>query len=262
MKQVPLFSLEKVSFGYLPSEYFIDELSLNIYPKESLVILGANGCGKSTLMKIICGLIYPSSGKINAFGHELTETNLQDENFNRAFRQRVAFIFQNSDAQLFSATVWDEIAFGPLQLGLSIEEVKQRVQDTIRLLNIENLVNRPPYKLSGGEKKKVAIASVLAINPEVLILDEPTNGLDPRTQHWLVDFLISLRAAGKTLITATHDLNIVEEITDRVIIFGENHKIVADGKPQEVLSNRKLLLDVNLIHEHSHFHLGGTKAHG
>jgi len=255
------FNLEKVSFGYLPGQPLLDGLSLEILAGESVAVLGANGCGKSTLMKLISGLIYPSAGSLVAFGQELNETSLQDEQFSRGFRQRVGFVFQNSDAQLFSATVWDEIAFGPLQSGFTPEQTKVRVQETLALVGIENLSDRPPYKLSGGEKKKVALACVLAVNPEVLILDEPTNGLDPRTQYWLVEFLISLRQAGKTLIIATHDLNIVEEIADRVIVFGEDHAIAADGTAHHILNNRKLLLEVNLIHEHSHFHLGGAKAH-
>lgn len=244
--------MQQVSFGYLPNQSFLQNLSLNIYPQESLVILGANGCGKSTVLKLISGLLYPNSGTIEAFNLELSEANLQDEQFARGFRQRVGFVFQNSDAQLFSATVWDELAFGPLQLGYSPEQVKQRVEETLALLGIESLAARPPYRLSGGEKRKVAFACVLTVNPEVLIMDEPTSGLDPRTQRWLVELLVSLRHTGKTLITATHDLNIVEEIADRVIIFGEDHELAADGKSQQILSNRRLLLDVNLIHEHSH----------
>ncbi|MDA8442004.1 MAG: ABC transporter ATP-binding protein [Peptococcaceae bacterium] len=257
----PIFVLDQASFGYQSDQPLVQELNLLIYPRESVVILGANGSGKSTLLKLISGLLYLSRGRIAAFGTELNEKNLQMEDFNRAFRQKVGFVFQNSDAQLFSATVWDEVAFGPLQLGLNPEDVKLRVEETLALLGIANLATRPPYRLSGGEKKKVAIACVLAVNPEVLLLDEPTNGLDPRTQRWLVELLVSLRQAGKTIITATHDLSIVEEIADRVIIFNEAHQLAADGKPQELLLNRQLLLDVNLIHERSHFHILGQTSH-
>ncbi len=261
MARQPQISLRGVCFGYLPQFPLLEGINLDIYPGESLVILGANGCGKSTILKLISGLIYPTAGNIQAFAGELNEDTLQDVQFASGFRRRVGFIFQNSDAQLFSATVWDEVAFGPLQLGLPAQQVKQRVQETLGLLGIESLADRPPYKLSGGEKKKVAIACVLAVNPEVLILDEPTNGLDPRTQYWLVELLLSLRRVGKTLITATHDLDIVETIADRVIVFSEDHRLAADGPPEQLLRNRKLLLDVNLIHERSHFHSGGTGIH-
>ncbi len=135
------------------------------------------------------------------------------------------------------------------------------MDDITELVGIRSLLDRAPYKLSGGEKKKVALACVLTVNPEVLFLDEPTNGLDPRTQFWLVEFLSALQKAGKTVIMATHDLSIVEELAQRVIIFREDHTIAADGVPLQVLSNRELLLEVNLIHERSHFHLGGNQQH-
>ncbi|SPF42079.1 nickel and/or cobalt ABC transporter, ATP-binding subunit O [Candidatus Desulfosporosinus infrequens] len=258
----PLFQLTAVSYAYIPDHPVLSDIHLQIFPTQSLVILGANGSGKSTLLKILAGLVHPTSGQILAFGQDLTEKKLQDPAFLAEFRQRVGFIFQNSDAQLFSATVRDELSFAPLQLGLSTEQVEQRIVETADLLGITPLLDRPPYKLSGGEKKKVALACVLTANPEVLFLDEPTNGLDPRTQFWLVEFLSSLQSAGKTIITATHDLSIVEEIAQRVIVLRENHTVAADGSAYEILSNRDLLLDVNLIHVRSHFHIGGAKEHG
>lgn len=252
--------LEDVSFGYIDNEKVLKNINLDIYSGERLVILGANGSGKSTLQKILNGLLYTNEGTFKAFGQLVTEESLNDEQFSRAFRQRVGFIFQNSDAQLFSANVWEEIAFGPLQMGLNIDEVKHRVNGVIQMLGLELLSDRPPYKLSGGEKKKVAIACVLSINPEVLILDEPTNGLDPRTQRWLINLLIQLNKAGKTLITCTHNLDMVEEIADRVIVFSEEHKIVAEGDPIQILQNKELLLSVNLIDEHYHRHVHGNNV--
>lgn len=257
----PLFELTDLSYAYIPEHFVLSNINLQLFPKQSLVILGANGSGKSTLLKILAGLVHPLSGEILAFGQALTEKKLQNPAYLAEFRQRVGFIFQNSDAQLFSATVRDELSFAPLQLGLSKEQTEQRITETAALLGIAPLLDRPPYKLSGGEKKKVALACVLTANPEVLFLDEPTNGLDPRTQFWLVEFLVTLQQIGKTVITATHDLSIVEEIAQRVIILNENHTIAADGTATEVLSNRDLLLDVNLIHQRSHFHLGGAKTH-
>ncbi len=258
----PLFELADLSYAYIPEQPVLSDIHLQVYPGQSLVILGANGSGKSTLLKILAGLVHPTSGQILAFGQNLTEKKLQDPSFLSEFRQRVGFIFQNSDAQLFSATVRDELSFAPLQLGLPAEQVAQRIDETADLLGITPLLDRPPYKLSGGEKKKVALACVLTANPEVLFLDEPTNGLDPRTQFWLVEFISSLQSAGKTIITATHDLSIVEEIAQRVIVLRENHTIAADSSAYEILKNRDLLLDVNLIHKRSHFHIGGAKEHG
>ena len=257
-----LFKIEDVSYSYVPNHPVLTGINLDFRRGEGLVILGANGSGKSTLLKMLCGLIYPDAGHIYAFGQALSEQALQDAAFLRNFRQRVGFVFQNSDAQLFSATVWDELAFAPLQAGLTPEEVRERVEDTSELIGIRHLLDRAPYKLSGGEKKKVALACVLTVNPEVLFLDEPTNGLDPRTQYWLVEFLQDLQQAGKTVIMATHDLSIVEDLADRVLVFREDHTIAADGVPLQVLTNRALLVDVNLIHQRSHFHVGGSRQHG
>ena len=250
-----IMQLREVSFEYIKDEAVLKDINLDIYSGEKVVILGANGSGKSTLQKILNGLIFPTKGDYRAFGQLVTEDTLNDELFSKAFRQRVGFIFQNSDSQLFCANVWEEIAFGPLQMKLNFQEVTKRVEEVIKMLNLESLKDRPPYKLSGGEKKKVAIASVLSINPEVMILDEPTNGLDPRTQRWMINLLVELNNAGKTLITCTHNLDIVEEIADRVIVFDEEHHIVAQGTPQEILSNKELLLSVNLIDEHYHRHV-------
>ncbi|MFQ6119149.1 MAG: energy-coupling factor ABC transporter ATP-binding protein [Methanosarcinales archaeon] len=262
-KNIPIFELENVNYAYLNKFPALRDINLSINRGEQIVFLGSNGSGKSTLLKILNGLYFPSSGKIRAFGQPLTEEIMDGAGgeFTKYFREKVGFVFQDSDVQLFSPIVWDEIAFGPLQLDLPIDEVERRVMDVIEMLGIENLKDRAPYTLSGGEKKKVAIASVLSLNPDVLLLDEPTNGLDPRTQRWLVELMQELRNAGKTIITATHDLSIVEEIADRVIVLSEDHRIAADDTPDAILSNIDLLLSVNLIHEHTHKHYGIIHKH-
>ena len=139
-------------------------------------------------------------------------------------------------------------------MGLTLPEIEERIEDIASLLEIAKLLDRPPFQLSGGEKKKVAIASALVINPEVLLLDEPTTGLDPRSQYWLVALLRKLHAAGKTLVTATHDLTIVPDIADRALVFSESHRLVADGPVDGILQGTELLLSVNLVHEHWHRH--------
>lgn len=153
------------------------------------------------------------------------------------------------------------IAFGSRQMGMNESDVEKRVNDCLNLLNIQGFKHRQPYHLSGGEKRKVAIASVLALNPEVLILDEPMNGLDPRTQRWLVEFLASLNKAGKTLITSTHNLELVQEISKRAILFDENHCIVADLPTERLLENIDLLKKVNLVDEFYHKHEGNEHKH-
>ena len=137
----------------------------------------------------------------------------------------MGFIFQNSDVQLFCSNVEEEISFGPRQMGLSDEEVKQRTDDVITLLDIEHLRERAPYHLSGGEKRKVAIACILSMNPEALVLDEPLAGLDRKTQEWLVSFLLQLKAAGKTLLISTHNDELAHTLADRLVVMNENHTV-------------------------------------
>src|SRR5437016_4268341 len=168
----PLLALHGVSYRYLDRFPALDDVSLAVHPQEKVALLGANGSGKSTLLKVLDGLVFPDDGVYEAFGAKVTEENLEDEQFNRAFRSRVGFVFQNSDAQVFSPTVREEIAFGPMSLGLDVEAVRNRVDDTLAMLDIQDLAERAPYQLSGGEKKRVAIASVLVMNPDVLLLDE------------------------------------------------------------------------------------------
>jgi cobalt/nickel transport system ATP-binding protein len=203
------------------------------------------------------GLIYPTSGEFYAFDNQIIEEvfdSVKDNEFRSFFRTKVGFVFQNSDVQLFSPTVFEEIAFGPLQLNFTPEEVKARVEDVLTMMEITKLRDRSPHTLSGGEKKKVCIATVLVNNPDVLLLDEPSAGLDPRTQLWLVELLQELGQAGKTVITATHDLEIIDQISKRAIVMGEDHKVKEDGDADKVLNDYELLLGANLIHEHTHFH--------
>lgn len=244
-------------YAYLERFTALDGVSLSVRRGEKVALLGANGSGKSTLLKILDGLLFPDAGTYLAFGQPVTEENLEDERFSMGFRSRVGFIFQNSDAQVFSPTVREEIAFGPLQMGLPPEEVERRIADVMAMLGIAELADRAPFQLSGGEKKRVAIASVLVMNPEVLLFDEPTAALDPRTQQWLVELIAELNRAGKTIVLATHDLDVLDIVADRCLVFSEDHRIVGQGTPQEILVDHDLLLGVNLIHQHSHAHEAG-----
>lgn len=253
--------VKEASFSYDGKLTSLDKVSLTITVGERVAILGSNGSGKSTLLKMMDGLYFPASGVVEAFGKPLTEQAFQDDAFNYSFRRRVGLVFQDSDVQLFSPSVWDEVAFAPLQLGLSRDEVIARVDAALGALRIEKLRDRPPHRLSGGEKKRVALASVLSLGPEVWLMDEPTAGLDPRSQSWLVDFVIEQGQAGKTVVTATHDLNIVESIADRVYVLNEEHHVVAQGTPAQILADHSLLIACNLMHEHRHRHQDGAKEH-
>ena len=197
-----VFTLNGIAFSYGAGNKLFDNLNLKITGGESVCLLGANGSGKSTLLKIFCGLAFPCAGHFYAFGQEITEDLMEDNRVAQKYHRRVGFIFQNSEAQLFNTRVWDEIAYGPQQLGLSKQDISSRVEDVLNLLNLQSLAQRSPYRLSGGEKKKVAVASALILNPEVLILDEPTNGLDPKTQRWLIELLMELNKRGRTIITS------------------------------------------------------------
>jgi cobalt/nickel transport system ATP-binding protein len=244
-----LLDVAGISYSYLDRYPALTEVSLQVRQGERLALLGANGCGKSTLLKVLDGLVFPSTGTYTAFGEAVTEDSLEDEQMVKGFRSRIGFVFQNSDAQVFSPNVTEEVAFGPLQLGLDREQVRARVDDVMAMLGIADLADRAPFQLSGGQKKKVAIASVLTMNPEVLLFDEPTAALDPRTQLWLTELIEQLAAAGKTIVLATHDLDALDRIADRCVVFSEDHRAVADGPPADILARRDLLLSVNLIHE-------------
>lgn len=238
-------------YSYLEKFPALDGVSLSVRRGEKLALLGANGCGKSTLLKVLDGLIFPTSGRFTAFGADVTEDSLEDEQMNAGFRSRIGFVFQNSDAQVFSPTVREELAFGPLQLGLDRTAAAERVEEILRLLQIPDLADRAPFQLSGGEKKRVAVGTVLVMNPEILLFDEPTAGLDPRTAEWLTALIEELSDAGKTIVHATHDLDGLRRIADRCLVFDEAHRIVAEGTPEQILARRDLLLQVNLIHAHT-----------
>lgn len=255
------FSVQNVTYHYSTGVAALEEVSLTIAAGEKVAVLGANGSGKSTLLRLLNGLAFAQSGRISAFGTTLTEANLRDEQTAYRFRRRVGFIFQNADAQLFSPTVREEIAFGPLQMGLAQDEIMRRIVDIAALVGIGNLLDRAPFQLSGGEKRKVAIASALVVNPDALLLDEPTTGLDPRSQTWLVDLLKRLHAAGKTLVTATHDLALVPELADRVFVFDEQHRLAASGPTRDIFADTDLLVRVNLIHADGHRHGSLWHAH-
>jgi len=257
----PVFEVDSVSYAYLERFIALDGVSFTVDAGERVALLGANGCGKSTLLQILDALRFPDSGTLHAFGALITEDQLEDEQLSRGFRGRVGFVFQNADAQVFSPTVREEIAFGPLQMGLDSDAVERRVGDIVSMLDIGELLDRAPYQLSEGQKKQVALASVLVMNPEVLLLDEPTATLDPRSRQWLLELLAELDSAGKTIVMATHDLETLGAMADRCLVLSEEHKLVAEGTPSTILADEELLRSVNLIHEHGHIHGGSAHSH-
>jgi cobalt/nickel transport system ATP-binding protein len=242
-----VFELNHAEYSYPGRAPSLCGIDVAFRAGERICILGANGSGKSTLLKLFAGLLFPQKGRFTAFGAAVTEKRMNDDRFALSYHRRVGFIFQDSDVQLFCSTVEEEIAFGLQQQALPPQAVTERTRDMMRMLGIEPLAQRTPFQLSGGEKKKVALASVLVMNPEVLILDEPTNGLDPRTQVWLLRLLQSLSGAGRTLITSTHHLELAARVADRAVLLGEDHAVAADGPVNDLMKNTELLKAVNLV---------------
>jgi cobalt/nickel transport system ATP-binding protein len=249
-----IIGLEGISYSYYDKVPALCDISLSIREGERFAIIGANGSGKSTLLQIMNGLIDQSSGKYFFRGNEVSERTLKDKGFLRFFRERVGYVFQDPDVQLFCPTVLDELLYGPLQLGIEEKEALDRAFEVMQILEIENLKDRPSTMLSGGEKKRVTIGSVLTMNPEILLLDEPTSGLDPRTQVFLIELMLALSDAGKTLVMATHDLSLVDELQMQVALLSEEHRMVKIASSNEILKDEDLLLHANLIHEHVHHH--------
>jgi cobalt/nickel transport system ATP-binding protein len=251
-----LFEVEHLTYRY-EGVTAVDGLSLAI-PEGRVALLGANGSGKSTLLRLLDGLIFGQSGTILFRAEDVSEEHMLDDAFALPFRRTVGMVFQNPDVQLFNPTVFDEVAFGPLQLRWPKQEVRDRVGEILERLRIGHLKNRIPQRLSGGEKKRVALASVLVLDPGVLLLDEPTAALDPRSQSEVIDLMVEWGGGSKSVITATHDLGDLEDIADHCYVLDAG-QLVAEGSPREILRDTDLLRRTNLIHAHRHRH--GRELH-
>lgn len=242
-----LIQMKNINYSYDSGATAIKNINLEINSGESVAFIGPNGSGKSTLMKLINGLVSPSRGSYTFQGVEITSKQLENDMFLKNFHKKVGFVFQNSEVQLFCSNVYDEIAFGIRQMNMPEEEVSKRVEDILKLLKIENLKHRQPYHLSGGEKRKIAIASVLVMNPEVLVFDEPMNGLDPETKRFLKELMIVLNEAGKTILCSTHDFEYVKGVFKRAIVFSKDHTIIRDGDYKAIMEDEEFLFNNNII---------------
>jgi cobalt/nickel transport system ATP-binding protein len=245
-----LFEVERLTYRY-EGVTAVDDLTLAIPEGSRVVLLGANGSGKSTLLRLLDGLIFGQSGSILFRGDDVSEEHMLDDEWALPFRRTVGMVFQNPDVQLFNPTVFDEVAFGPLQLRWPKDQIRERVDEILERLRISHLKNRIPQRLSGGEKKRVALASVLVLDPAVLLLDEPTAALDPRSQSEVIDLMVEWGGGSKSVITATHDLGDLEDIADRCYVL-DSGRLVAEGTPAEILADTALLRRTNLIHAHRH----------
>ena len=218
-----MIELKNICFAY-DGNPVLKNVNLSINKGEAIALCGANGSGKSTLLKLINGIIFPEIGEYNFENKKITSDLMCNHKYAKYFHQRLGFVWQNPDVQLFCGSVEEELAFAPEQMGLPGIEVKQRVEDALKLFCIEKLRYRAPYYLSGGEKKKVAIASILTMNPMVWTFDEPLSALDEKTKIWLVNFLLELKKVGKTIIFSSHDTNLIEQLADRCFHMTENSK--------------------------------------
>lgn len=222
-----LIKLVNICYDY-PNTCGLKNISLTVNSGSFVCLMGPNGSGKSTLLRLLSGLASPTSGTYQFHDQPITTTYLADAQNRQQLHQRIGMVFQNTDVQLFNTSVTEEVAFGPRQLGLSAAMVAQRVADCLQLTDCANLADRVPYQLSGGEKKRVALASVLALNPEILLLDEPLNGLTIAAQQQMLTLLQRLQAAGKTIIMASHNYQQVQAVCERFIIFNSTHQVDAD----------------------------------
>ena len=223
-------AMQDWTVAYPDGTIAVDHLNLKIQPGEHLAIIGANGAGKSSLILSMVGVI-PGSGQIHVDGVELNKKNLTE------IRKKVGVVFQNPDDQLFLPTIYDDVAFGPRNLGMDEESVRYRVEDRMKLLHISHLRNKSALKLSGGEKRMAAMATVLAMKPDVMVFDEPTAFLDPKSRRNLIRVLQKL---PHTMLIATHDLTFAAEVCPRCILLKEG-KLFADGQAEDLLYNKELM---------------------
>lgn len=227
-----IYELKNVFYKYPDGSLALEDVSMKIKKNEVVAILGPNGAGKTTLLKILDGLEFPQKGEVYFEGKKLTDEIFRNKELMKEFRRKVGFIFQNPDVMLFNPTVWDEFAFSPLHL-YSEEEAIKITDNTLKKMNIYHLKDKHPYNLSGGEKKKVSISCILSISPEVILMDEPTAALDPKSKEYVKNLIKKFKDENKTVIFVTHDLDLVS-LADRCYIL--NKKIIFEGKPKELFS--------------------------
>ena len=226
--------VEHLSFAYPDGHQALLDVSMTIAPGEKAALVGPNGAGKSTLMLHLNGILRATAGVVRVCGLDMHESNLG------RIRAAVGLVFQDPDDQLFSPTVFDDVAFGPLYQGLAEADVRTRVDQALAAVHMRDYARRVSHHLSTGEKKRIAISTVLSMQPEILVLDEPTAGLDPRARRGFINLL---RELPQTILVSTHDMRMVRELFPRMVIMDEGH-IVADGVTD------RLMNDVNLLEAH------------
>lgn len=236
----PIIRVENIHYRYPSGIEALKRVSLEIYPGEFIAIMGENGSGKTTLIKHFNGVLKPSKGRVVVKGIDTRETSVAE------LSKIVGIVFQNPDHQLFAENVLEEIAFPLKNFGFSEDFIKRRVEWALKIMDLEKYSNKSPYMLSIGERKRLTIAAVLAYDPEVIVLDEPTAGQDYLQKEKISEIMNLLRLAGKTVVVVTHDVEFVVEHIDRVILMSNGH-IIADGKTPEILSRIELIRKTRIL---------------
>ena len=234
-----ILKIEDLHYAYGNGKSALDGVSVDIYEGEKIAVIGSNGSGKSTFFLNVDGVLTPEQGKIFYRDMIINRKNLKE------LRKNIGIVFQDADNQIIASTVRAEVGFGPMNLKLPKEEILRRVDEALEYMNISHLKDRPPHYLSGGEKKRVSIADIIAMKSEIIIFDEPTAALDPLNAMMLEDVLLKLGAEGKTMLISTHDVDFTYRWAERVLVFCEG-KIIADGSPMEIFKNKEILKKANL----------------
>lgn len=234
-------STENLSFTYPDGTQALKNINIEIEKGEKVAIIGPNGAGKSTLFSHFNGLTEPTSGCVKIEGKPISFE--KDELLK--VRQKVGIVFQDPNDQLFAPTVKEDIAFGPMNLGLNYDEVEKRVEDALKMVGMENYEDKTPHHLSGGQQKRIAIAGIIAMKPELMILDEPTAGLDPDGVEKVLNIMNQLNEEGMTLIISSHDIDMISKYADKIFVL-YNGEIIESGNKNKIFSDMELLKKAHL----------------
>ncbi len=236
-----MLEVKNLKYSYNDDYQALKGVSLKVNEGDMVALLGKNGAGKSTLFLHLNGIYEPDEGQVFIDGEELK----YDKKSLLKFRQKVGIVFQNPDDQIFAPTVEEDVAFGPLNLGLSMDEVQDRVEDALHRVGMSGFEKKAPHHLSGGQKKRVAIAGILAMKPEIMVLDEPTAGLDPHGVTNLTKLLKELNSEGITIIISTHEVDLVPDYANKIFVLVEG-KLISEGTPKDIFSQPDILERANL----------------